>query len=466
MTYILLFLLVVSIEILRKRSTPIDFLFFTNAMFLFFYVIPAILLNFRFENAANAKAIMIPYVYGSVEAQIAMLVGYVLIIGGYYSRSARRIGSKVIIHQRKGQGSAILRFSLFLMVLSAVSIWIYSSQFGGISNALRSAALARRGLDAIEGKSLIFFKHFMKACYIACYLLAANLYILKARRNRALVVTLFFLSLLLSFLVLFLKAGRGDFIIVLSVFYFTYVFVTRHFAVPVIAVISVLSLFVILYGDAIFVNLKILWADFPGSSATFTEKLHEEVTFDGLAKAFYRLFGNMQHPYTSLEMALRVHLTNDYCLRWFVDIPLGIVSLLPEQLLGIRVPGSISYVNTEFITGYYRSMVPPGYLGFAIYSMGWPGLILATFAFGWILRFMQTALINNMDKLHWGPFIFVLLGIEMANILKSGDPRSMLLRDIVLIMSIYYLFFMINTVSCGRFYFRIGRGLKQNSELR
>ncbi|WP_321327969.1 hypothetical protein [uncultured Ilyobacter sp.] len=205
--------------------------------------------------------------------------------------------------------------------------------------------------------------------------------------------------------------------------------------------IAVVGLFVLLYGDAIFSNLKYL----PDGPMELLHNIQNSIKYNdiNIKNTIYGILGNFQLSALSLNVAFDVINDYNFSYRFFSDVIYGFLSLIPEVLTGISVPETIAYHNTYYIKGEFISNIPPGMLGFAIYSMGWAGLFLFSYIWGWIGSFINRLLSNNMDNHYWIYPLYVLTAMDWS-IASSGEPRLFFQSKFILLVIAYYLLFVSN----------------------
>ena len=79
-----------------------------------------------------------------------------------------------------------------------------------------------------------------------------------------------------------------------------------------------------------------------------------------LVLAYFREF---QHLVPALSGALHTVPERPDELVWFADWIYGVMSLLPQRLIPIETPLSVTHYNTFVLTGVYESTIYPGLLG-------------------------------------------------------------------------------------------------------
>src|SRR5699024_1341055 len=149
--------------------------------------------------------------------------------------------------------------------------------------------------------------------------------------------------------------------------------------------------------------------------------------------SFFSLINEFAHPYTSLISSL-YYLKETFDVRGVIDFYYGLISILPERLLGIESGESISYLNTFLIFHVQEGFYPPGLIGYFYYSLGVTGVILGSYYYTFLSNYF-IIICRKHEQVHPifnGLYIFFV--ISFCQYIMSGDPR-------VYIKS-YFLFYM------------------------
>ncbi|MBA3920872.1 MAG: hypothetical protein H0X31_03810, partial [Nostocaceae cyanobacterium] len=142
---------------------------------------------------------------------------------------------------------------------------------------------------------------------------------------------------------------------------------------------------------------------------------------------------------------------------FFIDWYYGFLSFLPEKLVGIAHPNSVTFYNTQYIAGDVSYSIPPGMLASGVYSMSWPGLFIACFTYGWIGRYLQTILDNHIHNILWMPYIYVATSQVWADFQVSGDPAIYLTINFWFLIPFCLLIFPLSKISFDRNHHKISR---------
>lgn len=430
-----LIIFMIFLEIVRKNTKKFDYLTLFNLIFLFSYPLPAFLLG---VNLGTDHLSLDSKLYtGDIKTTYAIFIGYFVVVIGYYTKSAEKAGSNLLI--KTTNHKKVIFLAIFLLLFSLLSIYIYGLQYGGIMVALAKTILIRQNLE--ESGSFVFFKNFMSFSYFASYLLASELFAKKVAKipNYWLMKTslaiLFLLSVFISVLSSLLSSSRASLIYYLVGFYLAYILKARKiFSVSSIPIMLFIFVF-ILYGKAILFSFTALPDGLDSVVSRFYDSMQDKQAESDNESLLYEVLANFAFPLDSLHGSLN----NDYDLRLFTDLINAFTALIPERVFNIQKPPSISDHNTFIVLGNVDYSVPAGILAFGIYSFSWFGLIIVCFIYGWIGRYLQTALNKHIDNISWVAFIYILTALQWIDFIPSGDPTLSLKGGLSYLISMILL---------------------------
>ncbi|MBW4633791.1 MAG: oligosaccharide repeat unit polymerase [Iphinoe sp. HA4291-MV1] len=437
LAYLGLMVFIAFLEITRKKVTKIDFITLFNLNYCFMYPLPAFFLDAALGNSSEMWFNDTFYI-SNLQTALAIFAGYFLVLIGFYSKSAEKLGKNIVIKSRSHK--SVIIFAIFLLLFTCLSMYIYSSQYGGFLVTLSKTNLIRAGAEEHTG-GLLFFKRFLYCSFFASYLLGSYVISHKLKKGRLFISTLFLISLIVSLLAFLLSGARAALINFLLVFYLGYVLKTGKFSWVLIILITCVSTVFIFYGKIIFFSLTAL----PDGLTAVVDKFIETKSNqpDSGEFNFYALIKNFAYPVYSLDTAF----TQVYEPRFFWDWLYGFASLLPEKLTGLEIPETISYYNTYYIVKTNDYNIQPGFLAFGIYSMSWPGLIITCIISGWIGRYLQSILTNHLNDILYMPFIYVFLAEVWLNFQIFGNPQDFFQDSFWAILSTILLLLFVSKVS-------------------
>ncbi|AFZ00161.1 O-antigen polymerase [Calothrix sp. PCC 6303] len=432
--YLGLIFFIFFVEFNRKKILKPDFLTLFHIIFVLLYPLPGFFLEADIGNSRYELSISDKIYSSNIKTLIAVYIGYFFVLFGFFSKSAQRLGKKVII--KSNGDKTIILYAFTLLIISMLSIHIYGMQFGGVINALTNATLIRSSL--LDSGPLLFFKHLMNYCFMSSYLFSYSLLFNKNTKYKLKNILGLCLSFLSAFIATSISAGRAQFIYYLLVFCFAYTLKTKRlFSLPFLSIAG-FSLLFILFGKQLFWSLSAISEGLDGVVNTFSESRE-----DDSGSGFLKILSNFAYPIHSLDASF----TSNYDMRLFVDWFYGFISFIPQKILNFEKPNTVSYYNTEFIVGTNDFEIPSAFLAFGIYSFSWLGLVLVTYIYGWIGRYIEIVLVNHLNKIDWMIFLYPLVAIIWIDFQPAGDPRIFLTSNFALLTSIFALLFIINKTS-------------------
>ncbi len=435
--YLGLFFFILLLESTRKKNNKIDFLSLFNLFFILLYLMPMFMLT---ANVIKPGMTMryLEYKYDTnIPILISIFLTYLMVVMGFYSTSATNSANRVKLKNISDQ--TILTIAFVLLLFSSVSIYIFSSEYGGILNAIANSNLIRNG--AVERTSLSFFKRFVYFSFAASYLFGSYFFIKKSRKNKIKVGLLLLVSLFVALVASLIVAARSTMIVAFSIFYLVYVTKTKKWHLKFLLPGIVATIIVILYGKAFFFSLTGLPDGYHGVVNKFTETIRDKESSN---YSFADIIKTFTYPIYSLYPAFNEH----YEMRLLSDWLYGILSFIPDKLLNIESEETVSYWNTQYLVNTNEYDIPTGYIAACIYSFSWSGLIIFSFVYGWIGRYLQNILQKYFDKIYWMPFIYIITAKVWSDLLIYGDPKTFLQTNFCFLILILILLFVSNQKAC------------------
>jgi len=398
-------------EVLRPRHGKLDYLALFNLLFWVAYALPAAL--------AAASPELVSAEYGGLPRHPAFLVvileialAYAAVCVGYYFCGAGRIASQWRVVPRTRSSHVVV---VVLLLVGGAAVFIYVHQYGGLVLAIAQSALIRA--NAVEGGKGVFVKPFIPNVNYAFLMSWALL--LWFPRRRPYSALLFVVGLTATILSFLLMSGRGAVISLGIMSYWLLVMRTNRWHFKIVLVGAVMGAMVIIFGDTLFASASQLGSDGPSVVETFNERRVAKGIDDTLT-VYMREFS---FYVASLAGANRWLNDPESSLRWFVDVPLGLMSYLPERLLGFQVPPTIAFYNTDQLIGVFESLIPPGFIALGVYSLGWGGCLVVGWLFGWCGRFLETFFGHGARRDPRAATMFVAWGVAWGYGWLPGEPR-------------------------------------------
>ncbi len=444
--YLCLLVLILFIEFKRKKNTPIDFLTLFNIGYILWYPFSAFLTALNREYLSGHWIINLNYYTNNVQTALAIFLGYFLVVAGFYSSSAQKLGKKIIIKSRSDTSIFIYALSLLLFVY--ISILIFSAPLGGVSNAISKGLEVRSG--TVNTGSFGFFQRFFSGASLASYLLAAFVFTKKDRKGKIPKIVVFFTSVIVAVLSFMLRAGRTNVIFYALGFYQIYTIKNKKIPIFTSSLCLILAGLFLFFGKNVFFSLSALPQGIDAVVATYHRSVEGGSASEGLN--LFSLMDSFNYTVFSLDMALH----QVYELRLFSDLYYGFISIFPNRLLGTEEVNTVLHYNSVFLTGGSEVNIPTGFLAFGIYSMSWPGLIIVCLVYGWVGGYLQSLLEKHLNDVFWMPFFYPLVAQTWV-IAQSADPETFFQSNFILLISSWIL------LSLGAKIYFLNRSLKNKN---
>jgi hypothetical protein len=422
--YLVLLFVIALIEIFRKKKNPIDFLTMFNFFYIMWYVLPGFLIAFSPEQAIVGDYINIIGYTNKIQTMLAIFVGYFFVLIGFYSKSAKKFGQRIVVNYRNNL--MVLGYAIFLLLFSAISIQIFSSGLGGVVNAITQSMAVRSGIEDLG--SLGFFIRFLAAASFSSYLLCAFAFTKDIKKGKLFLILLFAFSIVVEVVSFLVRSGRFDVLYYFLGFYQIYILKTKKIPWLFSSILLVFMVLFLFYGKNIFASLAAIPDGIDAVIDSFNKSAEGSTNGEGFT--FYKFMNNFFFTVFSLDTAFGA----DYELRWFIDLLYGFISLVPDRLLGTESPESILAYNTRYISGAVDYAIPTGFLAFGIYSLWWPGLIIVCFTYGWLGGYLQSVMEKHIQDVFWMPCFYTVVAQIWAS-MQTADPETFLQSQFILLVS-------------------------------
>jgi oligosaccharide repeat unit polymerase len=404
---LLLIFAVGNMVIFRKRLMRNKHVFIISSFFVFIYsFVPLIIYlyphEFRSEisNVFEANPLFF-------KANLILLVSFAV----YFYSSIRLLTAKRIKTKEKKQVKVNVCFqrklfyiSLLFLAIGCLSLYFYANIYGGLFSLIRSATYIRAGFTA-ESKFL-FLGRFILFGSISSWLLLS---LIKSGYRTKLTRFLFLISLTVIVINSLVTAGRQTLLMNLIILFFIYADsskrkFTDYFKDFRFLFLLGFSVIFILYGKNIF------------SFITFSSNIDVE------KNVFFDLISEFAHPYTSLLASIE-YIDKSMELRGVVDIFYGLVTLLPERLLGIRAGDSVSFLNTILVFNQEKGFYPPGMIAYFYYSFWFVGVLIGTYIYNIVSNYFIRLCYKYSEIHQVFKAFYVFFIISFSQYIMSGDPR-------------------------------------------
>ena len=440
--YISLIVFIILFELVRYKQKKFDYLTFFNIVFCISYPLPAYILYATTKsNLVSSILLGTTIDLNNAQVPLAIFCTYFFVTIGFYSKSSQRFAKNIRI-ENKYRDRLIIIFSILLLIISIASIYLYSSEYGGVISALSNAALIRS--EVIEAGSVSFVKRFVFFSLFAAYLLAAILFIKRIKNYRLFLGVVFIISILTFIVSFMIIATRAVLVRTIISFYLAYIIRKGKVSASFMLIFIAVSSLFVFYGKEIFGSLTALP---DGIDAVFDKFQYFIDTKDKEEFSLTELSGEISFPLSSIYAAVNT----PYEIRFFNDWIYGFASFLPDRLLddllNYQVPPTISFYNTFYLVKSNEYEIPSGFISSCLYSFSWAGVIIFSFIYGWLGRCIDNVLNSGITNIYWMPFIYVAAGLVWADFIPYANPQIILHTHFWFFSSTLILFYIGTKIS-------------------
>lgn len=445
--YISFIIFIGLFEIARYKQRKFDYLTFFNIIFCVSYPFPGFVLSATSNsNLVSSMLLGTTIDLNNVQVPLAIFLTYFIVIIGFYSKSSQRF-AKTIHIESKFRDKTIIIFSIILLSISVLSIYLYSSEFGGLFTAIAKASLIRSSV--VEAGAMSFFKRFIFFSLFAAYLLASLIFVKEIKKNRLPLGITFVISIIIFIISFLIMANRAVLVRSIVTFYLAYVTHKGKASWGFMLIFIVASSIFVFYGKEIFGSLTAL----PNGIDAVVERFQFYVdTQDKQEFSLKELSSEFTFPVSSIYAALNT----PYEIRFFNDWVYGFASFMPDRLLedmlSYEVPETISFYNTYYLIKSNEYEIPSGFVSSCLYSFSWAGVVVFSFIYGWLGRCLDNILVNSIKCIYWMPFIYVATGLIWADFVPYADPKILLHTHFWFFSSILVLFLAGTKISFRKVY--------------
>ncbi|PMH33112.1 hypothetical protein BCU72_15025 [Vibrio cyclitrophicus] len=434
--FFLIFIIIVFFEFFREKNIRYDCTFFLNVYYLICYsIVPLCIIIFGDAYIDN-KLLRSTIYFKSPIIGFYCLFGYISYITGYYLSNKYTFSERNILFKVKLTELQMFYLLLLTMIFVILMVIIYSSQFGGVFNAIALAKDIRNG--EYLGYNLSFVKRFFSLTLVVLYfsfsfsLNSANSLIRTKFR------VMFILSVILVILIGLLNASRGFIIISFLGLYFIRALQQNKLYIKKLLIGILLALTFIFIGNPILLSIPALiesgWSAFLDSVDYYLGFMSSSV--------FEEVLSNFSHPVMSIGVAHESIYSGEMTLRLFSDYLWGALSIIPNFILTLDIPDTIAFYNTYNHLGEFESVIPPGMIAFGIYSLGLPGVFIYAFVIGFISKKVNYFMRDHLNSsLNSAVFIY-LFSYYSGLLVFNSEPRVMIQSMFSSIIVLFFTLFL------------------------
>ncbi len=296
--------------------------------------------------------------------------------------------------------SILKTIGIFLSLLSFISMFIYTSQFGGFEQAVYYANWVNAGYveEAVLSSKYIFVHRFIYLSLISFVIF----FFIQEKKNPFYIIFLFLLPLATTLISrIFLFSGKESIIdIVLLVLFYLSIRAKSSYILPFL-LFSIILYFALPVMDTLIDS-------------------RQDLSFENIQ--FFSILQFLEY-FTFPQISLEFALNKRDAFLFFDDFIYGLRgNLIPFSWLqnyGI----STMELNTYYFTGEYKSIVPPGLLAFSYYSFGLFGIVVIGFITGFLIKKLDILFIAMRNINITFSIFYALMLIDIFSVVRSGVPK-------------------------------------------
>lgn len=319
----------------------------------------------------------------------------------------------------------LYRYSILFYIASIAFFYFFIAKYGGIDYVLKNLSQIRSGTD--ENKSYVgAFAIMLSDIIIVSFVLSLYLKFKGFFNGKFIANIIFYVIILSVFIKFFIGAGRANIILLFIYIILSGYFINKKFSFRIVLSAVFIGLFVILFGKIF------LFSIFSESSPVFNEVINNQDK--------YGFFNKLVHEFNHQFFTLSNFIQNDLDSRFLKDYVIWLLKPLKLFDKSETFYDSISYYNTFHLTGRWDSEVPPGFIGLAFMNGNIIMLIIQSFLWGRLTKWVD-CLFNNSDFINNG--ILFVIYILVFNLgwfaFQNGDPALIIQYSFIYILLFFFL---------------------------
>ena len=398
--YLMLGLIIIAVELLRKRKAPYDALFFLNISYFIYFVLAPIHVLLGGADYMRYTPTYKSVGLGGIYESIWVVASYILIIFGYFLTP--KIKNYFRIEKMPHVSWMMIIFSLF--VIGFFCFFVYAKAVGGFTGAIREAVYIRMGVTEVTG-NYVFVKHLIPVWQSMALLLLAltwnsnhnaqfrlpNIFGLKTVFRFGIILFMFLPGLVLG--------GRRVLIFPVLLLFFLWgnIYKCLHIKTALCSVVGGLAF--LAFWDAISFGMR----DFDLSC--FIMGRYESLSF-----MYKGAFKPLADPYMGW-VGMYAHAP----MGWgFKDLFLLPCYVIPNRLIPNVEVTSVIEITTEMLKGVdldQTTGTPPGFHGYLYMSGGYLGLIVGSVFWGAVLKIISVLFFpRTQTPVGWLVYLWIVIG--------------------------------------------------------
>lgn len=347
------------------------------------------------------------------------IIGYAILCFGY------RIKQKEPkIYPIAGNRRLLLICVIFTAV-SAVSLLLWSSGYGGIGGLLANADGIRSGWY-LSTNAFTFLKHFVPLSLIASWMLF-NLLIRKeiksAFKNTG-IFLLFACNVALSSI--YIQANDGRLLLAVYVFLFFVIYLKYQYEVNAANIVSLIIKFgiILLIASFVLFNADTILSMLRGEDVAKTESFD---TAETLSREFSFIISGTQN-------ALFQQSSSELKLMVGNDVVNGLFAWLPTSLKPVILEDVWDY-NTQLLRLGGRGQSPTSIVAQSLYDLSLIGVVLIPFLYGMLIKKMEIILESRKGNVFFDT-VYVALGFYLCKGIPYFSVYNIMMNTFFIFLAI------------------------------
>ena len=409
----------------------------SEVLYILIVVIAPTIVFFAHMNDGFASSVKYDnkYVWTFYLGVVCTIVGYFSLEFGY------RIKQKEFrIKESNCEPKFLLTASVF-MVISVVSLILWASGFGGVSQLILNANSIRASFISSSGNTA-FFKHFVPLSMLASFLMFYYLFINKiveSTSKKIYAFILFVFSAVISFV--FILANDGRMLAGIYIFLFCLLIVKNDYEVKKkqlsgiifrLLILMIITILIILSSDAFFSLIR--------GKTLLTVDNTDNGFFVTLAKEFNFI------P-TGLQQAIIYHSGGTTSLMIGNDIINGVFAWLPTSLKPVLLTDVWDF-NTSLINSGGYGQSPTSIVAQSVYDLGYFGVFVVPAIYGFIIRRVEKYLDSYEDNM-FAATVYVVVGFYLAKGIAYFSFYNIMMNIFFIVLGCT-IYWCIHRVTIGR----------------
>lgn len=425
-TFYIVFAIISTISVIIKiaRSRKITIMNMCSVMYILsLCVMPAIVL-FGYTNGlsfTNSIVFEEKTVWTFYSQLILTIIGYLILHFGYRIKQKESKAYTSFTEQKN------LLISVIFSLISAVSLYLWASGYGGINGLLASANQIRAGWVS-SSNSFAFFKHFVPVSLLASWMLFNMIIRKEAKGAFAKIGILILLLCNVALSSIYIQANDGRLLLAVYIFLFFVLYLKHQYEIKKANIAPLLLKFGIVFIIVVLIlfNADTILSIMRNDSSVSTESGNSNL-LNTVTKEFSFIISGTQ-------TALIQNSSDDGKLMIVNDVVNGVFAWLPTSLKPIKLEDVWDY-NTRIINtgGYGQS--PTSIVAQSIYDLSLFGIIIIPLIYGILIKKIENVLEKRKGHVFYDT-VYVVLGYYLCKGLPYFSLYNIMINTFFIFIAI------------------------------